>query len=62
MRLLFRNGSVLDPFRYDKYFTWAKGNRAISQLNRYPPTEHQEKVIRIVVLVPDELAFDFDDH
>jgi len=62
MGLILGNGAVLNAFWDDKHFTWAKRNGPFSQLNANAPTENQEKIVRIVVLVPHEFALDFDDH
>jgi len=62
MGFVLSNRAVLDTFRDDKHFAWAKRNGPISQLNANPPLDNKEKIVRIVVLMPYELAFDFDDH
>ena len=35
---------------------------AVPQADRQPSPKHEEEVVRVVVLVPYELALDFDDH
>ncbi len=62
MGFVFSNGAMFDAFWDDKYFTRTKRNGVISQLNAKPPTQNKEKIIRIVVLMPYELPFDFHDH
>ncbi len=62
MGLIFGDGAVLDAFWDDEYFTWAEVDRTISQLNADASAENEEKIIRVVVLVPYEFAFEFDDH
>jgi hypothetical protein len=33
-----------------------------AKLDREPSLEHEEEIVRVVVLVPYELALDLDDH
>src|SRR6266540_288923 len=41
---------------YDEHFAGAEFDVAVAQLDRQPPLENQEQVIRVWVRMPDELA------
>jgi len=62
MRLVLGDRSVLNALGHHKYFARTKPNSAVSQLNRDMPNENQEKIVRIVMLVPNEFALDLHDH
>jgi hypothetical protein len=53
--------AVLDATRNDEQFPLVEFDVAIGKLDRQVPFEDEEEVIGVVVLVPDELAFDLDD-
>ena len=53
---------VLNALGHYEYFARTKPNSAVSQLNRDMPNENQEKIVRIVMLVPNEFALDFHHH
>ena len=55
------HGQVLDTARHDEELTLVQQYVAISQLDREPPTQHQEQLIFPVVLVPDELALELHE-
>jgi hypothetical protein len=62
VRFLFRDWAVFNTLRNNEYFAWTKADIAISHLYCDAPLEYQKKVVRFIVLVPDEWTFDFDDH
>ena len=62
MGLVLSDRSVLDALGHYKYFARTKPNSAVSQLNCDMPNENQEKIVRIVMLVPKEFALDLHDH
>lgn len=47
---------------YDEYLAWPERDISFTHLNRYSASEYQEEVVCVFVPVPNELAFDFDDH
>jgi len=47
---------VLDAARDDEHFAGAEFDVAVAQLDRQPPLENKEEVIRVWVRMPDELA------
>ena len=62
MSLLGGNGSVFYALGYDKYFARPQRYYFVSKLDVDSATEHQEEIIRIIVLVPNKLALYFDHH
>jgi hypothetical protein len=62
MGLALGDRSVLYALGYYEYFTRAKPNSAVSQLNRDMPNENQKEIVGIVVLVPNEFALDLHNH
>ena len=62
MGLVLSDRSVLNALGHYKYFAWTKPNSPVSQLNSDMPNENQEKIVRIVMLVPNEFALDLHDH
>src|SRR3712207_6106156 len=61
MCLLVGARAVLDAARDDEELARAKVDVAITQLDRQATCQHEEEVVRLVVLVPDELAFYLDE-
>ena len=62
MGLLGGDGSVLDTFGNDEYLARPDRNICVSKLNVDPAAENEKEVIRVVVLVPYELALHLDHH
>ena len=62
VRLFLRDRAMLDPLGYHEYFTWAKMDVSISHTDCEPTLQDKEEVIRVIMLVPDELALNFDHH
>lgn len=62
MGFLGGHGTVLDAFRNDEYLAGAECDDSVSELDLDSTAEYQEEVIGVVMFVPDELAFDLDDH
>jgi hypothetical protein len=48
--------------REDEELTLAKLDVAVAKLDRRAPLEHQEEVVGLIVLVPDELALHLHDE
>ena len=61
MRLLVRYGTMLDAARDDEELSLAELDLPVAQLDRQPPLENEEEVIRVGVRMPDELALDLSD-
>jgi hypothetical protein len=57
-----RDGAVLYSARDDVEIARAKIDVVVSELNREIAAEDEEEVIGIGMGVPDELAFDLDQH
>jgi hypothetical protein len=57
-----RNGSMLYSFWHDEDITRVERYSSISQLNVQYAPEHQEKIIRVIMLVPVERAVQFSNH
>ena len=53
---------MLHPLGYDEHLAWPERDISFTHLNRDSAFEYQEEVVRVFVRVPNELAFDFDDH
>lgn len=62
MRLFLGDGAVLYALGDDEQLTRTKGDIALAHADGDATFENKEEVIRVVVSVPDELAFDLDDH
>ena len=61
VRLLVRDGTMLHAARDDEELSLAELNVPVAQLDRQPPLEDEEEVVRVGVRVPDELALDLPD-
>ena len=53
---------MLDAFRHDEHLARAERHGAVAQLDVELAFEHQEEIVGLVVLVPDELALHLHDH
>jgi D-inositol-3-phosphate glycosyltransferase len=62
MDLLAGHRTVLHPSGHDEQLARAERDAAVPHLDGEMPAEDQEEVVRIVVLVPDELPLHLDDH
>ncbi len=62
MNFLMSDGAMLNTFRDDIHFPWSEGHCAIPQLDVQRALKNEEKVIRLVVLVPNEIASDLHNH
>ena len=62
MRFFVRNGTVLHSARNHKHLSGRKDDFTVAQFDPQTTTQHQEKVIGLIVLVPHKLALDFNDH
>jgi hypothetical protein len=62
VHLVLRDGPVLDPLRNDEQVAGAQRDAAVAQLDRELTLQHEEEIVRVVVLVPDELALNLRDH
>jgi hypothetical protein len=54
--------AVLDPFRHDIHVARYQRDRFVTQLDIKDSLEHEEEVIRLVVLMPDEGTVEFGHH
>src|SRR5262249_42755082 len=62
MRLFLGHRAVLCPSRNNEQLTGAKRDIPLAHANGNATLEHVEEVVRVVVLVPDELTLDLHDH
>ena len=62
VRLVVGLRAVLDAVRDDEQLAGPELDVAVAELDRQPAGDHEEEVVRVVVLVPDELARDLDDR
>jgi len=62
MRLFLGDVAVLYPLGDDEQLTRTEGDIALAHTDGDATFENEEEVIRVVVRVPDELAFGLDDH
>ena len=53
---------MLDTARDDEHLAGTELHVAVAELDRQPPAENEEEVIRVVMLVPHEFAQNLDDH
>jgi len=60
--LLYGNGTMFDTLRNDEHFAGAECDDPVAQLNVHTTFENQKEVIRVVVLMPNKLAFNLDHH
>src|SRR3982751_30228 len=58
VRLLVGNGSMFDTFRDDEHLTRTERHIAIAQLDDEAAFEDEKEIVRVVVLVPNELTLD----
>ncbi len=56
MRLFVGPRAMLDASWHDEELALPQRDVAIAELDRQPALEHEEEVVGVVVLVPDELA------
>jgi hypothetical protein len=54
--------AMLDALRDDEQFAGAERHGAVAQLDVEHTFKHQEEIVGLVVLVPDELAFELRHH
>ena len=52
------HGAVLDAPRHDKNLARVEDDRAVPQLDVERPLEHKKEVVRVIMLVPVERAFE----
>jgi hypothetical protein len=62
VRFLFGHGAMFDVPGHYEHLAGAQGDAAVPHLNGQAALEYEEEVVGVVVLVPDKLAFDLDDH
>src|SRR6202453_3322658 len=62
VRLLISDRAMLHSARHDKDLSRAKNHIALSHLNCHSALQDEEKIVRIVVLVPGKWTVHFDDH
>jgi hypothetical protein len=54
-------GLVFDSFRHDEHFARRYVDRAIAEIDPENTFQHNEGLIRMLVIVPDEVALKLDD-
>src|SRR5208283_2119609 len=59
---LFGNWTMFDTLGNHEHFARPECDDPVTQLDGHAASENQKKVIRIVVLMPNELAFNLDHH
>jgi hypothetical protein len=57
-----RHRAMLNVPRHDEKFAGAQGDGAIPQLDIEFALKHEEKIVGVFMAMPDELAFDPNDH
>ena len=62
MNFLARDRAMLDAFRHHEQFARPERHGAVAQLDVELALQHQEEIVGLVVLVPDELALHLHDH
>ena len=62
MDLFLGHRPVLHSFGYHEHLARPQIDLAISQFNRQMALKHEKEVVRIVMLVPNELSLGLDDH
>ena len=62
VHFFFSYRAVLHPLGHDEQLSRLQMNVPIPQLNDEVPLQHQEEIIRFVVLVPCKLALQLDHH
>jgi hypothetical protein len=55
-------GAVLHASRHNEQLSLTQLDVAVAQLDRQAPSKHEEEVVRVVVLVPDEFALHPHHH
>src|SRR5579883_1876345 len=61
VRLLVRDGPVLDAARHDQELPLLQPHLAVAELHPEPPADDQEQLVLRVVVVPDEGALELDE-
>jgi hypothetical protein len=61
VRFFLGDRAVLDTFGDDEQFSGTQGYVTAPHLDRDPAFQHQEQIVRVVMLVPGELSFRFHD-
>jgi hypothetical protein len=62
MGFLCCDRAMLDSLGYDEHLSRAKPDKPIAKLNFDSTRQYQKKVVRVLVLVPDELPLHLDHH
>ncbi len=62
MRFLARDRAMLDAVRHDEHLAGPERHGAVAQLDVERALQHEEEIVGVVVLVPDELALHLHDH
>ena len=61
LNFVFRGGLVHDAFRDDEHFSGAEGDVAVAKIQAERAVEDEESFVGVGVVVPDEVALQFDD-
>src|ERR1700693_3458977 len=59
--LAFRTGLVLDAARHHEHFARRQMHRAVAEIDAQIALDDDERFVRILVIVPDEVALQLDD-
>src|SRR5262249_24371947 len=59
--LLLRDRHVLDSLRNDEKLVRLQRNVAVAKADSHPALHHEEHLVFLLVVVPDELALDLDE-
>src|SRR6516225_4776876 len=57
----FRKRLVLDALRDDKHLAGSDVNTAVAEVDSQPPLDDNESLVSVPVIVPEEIALQFDD-
>jgi hypothetical protein len=53
---------VLDPFSNDEHFAHGKMNNTIAEIYPQIAVDHDERLVRVAVFVPDDVVLEFSDR
>src|SRR6202044_4034822 len=62
MGFLCRNRTMLHALGNNEHLARSQRDDAVAQVNVNTAFEHQKEIVRVLVLMPNELALDLDHH